>query len=316
MGFRGEQGKAPQRVVLVSGGVGGARLARGLNEVLSPEGLTIVVNVGDDLNSYGLEVSPDLDSVLYTMAGIEGPHGWGVAGDTSTAMEALSAAGLDTRFMIGDMDLMTNLIRTQALGRGETLSQITDGIARGLGIEARVLPATDDPVRTKVATDSGEWLDFQEYFVIRASRDNVTELRFEGAEKAAAAPGVLDAIAAADAVVIAPSNPPLSIWPVLAVPGIRSAVEAARRVMAVSPLFGGEALKGPAHRVMASLGLPAGNQGVVAAYQGLLSDLVIDAGDGADRDSLSDQVKVHVTDTRMADLAASARLAQAVLEIL
>jgi len=316
VGLRGEQGKAPKRVVLISGGVGGARMARGLAEVLPSDVLSVVVNVGDDLRAYGLAVSPDLDTVLYTLAGIEGPHGWGIAGDTYSAMERLSEAGLDTEFKIGDKDLVTNLVRTAALDRGETLSQATVALGAAMGVEVQVFPATDAPVKTKVAITGGEWLDFQDYFVIRGNRDDVTDLRFDGAESASPAPGVVEAISAAEAVVIAPSNPPLSVWPVLAIPGIRSAIEAAPRVVGVSPLFGGVALKGPAHRVMKSLGLPPGNLGVLAAYQGLLSDLVIDVGDGTERDTLAGQVKLHITDIRMPDLASSARLARSVLEIL
>jgi LPPG:FO 2-phospho-L-lactate transferase len=296
-------------VTLLSGGVGGARLARGLAAVLPAADLTVVVNVGDDEDFYGLHVSPDLDTVAYTLAGREGPQGWGVAGDTFAVMDRLAALGVDTRFRVGDTDLATNLLRTAALRSGERLSAVTARLTAALGIGCRLLPATDDPVPTQVRTGGGEWLAFQDYFVLRGQRDEVAEIRFGGAAAARPAPGVLEALATAARVVIAPSNPPLSIWPILAVPGIREAVSAAR-VIAVSPLFGGKALKGPADRVMAALGLPPGNAGVLAAYQGLLTDLVVDSADSADAESLGGAVRLHAADTRIAAPEAAARFAR------
>lgn len=297
-------------IVLLSGGVGGARMARGLAAVCAK--LTVVVNVGDDDVLHGLNVSPDLDTVMYTLAGIEGPEGWGVAGDRFTVMSHLAGLGIDTGFRIGDRDLATNLARTAWLRAGEPLSTVTARLARTLGVEARILPVTDEAVPTRIRTGT-EWLTFQEYFVHRGSRPTVDEVSFEGASNAAPGPGVLDAIARADTVIIGPSNPALSVWPILAIPGIRPAVASARRVVAVSPLFGGHALKGPAARVMASLGLPPGSQGVADAYAGLISDLVVDTGDAGDE--IETDAVVHALPTRIADPGAAAVLAGALLEL-
>ncbi len=300
-------------MTLLSGGVGGARLARGLAAALPERRLSIVVNVGDDDEIYGVHVSADLDTVLYTLAGLEGPQGWGRAGDTFTVMAALEDLGVDARFRIGDRDLATNLARTAALRRGDSLTDVTGRLADAFGLTARLLPASNDKLRTTVRTAAGDWLSFQEYFVMRGHADEVVEVRFEGAEAARPAPGVIEALAGADLVVVAPSNPPLSIWPILAVPGIREAVAAAARVVAVSPLFGGKPLKGPADRVMASLRLPEGNSGVAAAYEGLLDVLVVDLGDAMDAD-LPGDVEVIAADTRIADPDAARRFAAWLLE--
>lgn len=300
------------RVTLLSGGVGGARAARGFATILDRADFTVVVNVGDDDRIHGVHVSADIDTVVYTLAGCEGPHGWGLAGDTFATMDRLAALGVDTTFRIGDTDLATCLARTAALDSGEPLSRVTERIAATFGID-RVVPATNDRVRTRLRTTEGHWLSFQEYFVLRGQRDEVVEVRFEGAAEAAPAPGVLDAITGADLVVIAPSNPPLSIWPILAVPGVRRAVADAERVVAVSPLFGGKPLKGPADRVMASLGLPPGNAGVLAAYVDLLTDLVVDRGDAGDVPALEGSVSLHATNTRIADRDDAARLASFIM---
>ncbi len=300
--------------VVLAGGVGGARMARALASVVAPRDLTIIVNVGDDDRAYGVHVAADLDTVVYTLAGIEGPQGWGIRGDTFTVMSHLQTIGIDTTFRLGDRDLATCMARTAALDAGSTLSSIVERTARSLGIESRILPASDDLVRTKVRIESGTWLDFQEYFVSRGHRDTVTELRYEGALSAKPAPRVLDAIASAHMVVIAPSNPPLSIWPILAVPGVADAVRRHPNVVAVSPLFGGKALKGPAAGVMASLDLPPGNEGVLAAYEGLLQHLVIDAADAGDTPGLASRVAVHATDTLILDREAAVRFGTWMLE--
>jgi LPPG:FO 2-phospho-L-lactate transferase len=302
------------RVTLLSGGVGGARAARGFASVLSADELTVIVNVGDDERIHGVHVSADLDTVVYTLAGVEGPHGWGRADDTFTVMEALDRLGVDTTFRLGDIDLATCLARTQALDSDETLSSITDRMARALGVRHRVLPATDDRLRTRVRIGDEEWISFQEYFVVRGNRDEVAELEFDGADAAKPAPGVLEAIADADLVVIAPSNPPLSIWPILSIREIHDTVLAAPRAIAVSPFFGGKALKGPADRVMASLGLPAGTAGVLTAYRALLSDLIVDQGDAGEEID-SGEVRIHHMDTRIADPDAAARFATDVLAL-
>ncbi len=300
-------------VTLLSGGVGGARMARGLAAVLGVHDLTILVNVGDDEEIYGLHVSPDLDTVMYTLAGIEGPHGWGVGGDLFTVMDQMAVLGTDTTFRIGDNDLATNMVRTTALRSGEALSVVTARIALAHGIGCRLLPVTDDRLRTTIDTTGGERLSFQDYFVLRGHRDEVAAVGYEGAADTDPAPGVIEAIESADLVVIAPSNPPLSIWPILAVPGIREAVAGAR-VAAVSPLFGGKALKGPADRVMATLGLPAGNAGVLAAYEGLLDLLVVDTGDAGDQALQTQNTRVVATGTRIADPGAAARFSGWLLE--
>lgn len=301
-------------MTLLSGGVGGARLARGIAAVPGLHDPTIVVNVGDDEEIYGVHVSPDLDTVMYTMAGIEGSHGWGLAGDTFSVIDRMARFGADTAFRLGDADLATCLFRTAALGHGGTLSAATAALAAGYEIGATLLPATDQRLRTVVHTAGGERLNFQEYFVTRGHRDRVTALRYEGADGSSPAPGVIEAIAGADLVVIAPSNPPLSIWPILAVPGIRDAVAAAATTVAVSPLFAGKALKGPADRVMADLGLPPGNAGVLAAYEGLIGMLVVDRGDEADTALSNGDTAVVAADTRIAEPAAAARFAAWLIE--
>ncbi len=263
--------------------------------------LSVIVNVGDDDVILGQAVSPDLDTVMYTLAGIEGPHGWGLADDTLNVMRALADLGGDTRFTLGDRDLATNLTRTIALASGETLSAVTRRLASLHGVRPALLPVTDHVVRTEVRIEDG-WIGFQEYFVYRGHRDRVLEVRHRGAVDARPAPGVIEAIDAAEAIVIAPSNPPLSVWPILSVPGMADAVSRHRTVVAISPLFTGEALKGPAHDVMRSLGLPAGNAGVIAAYEGLITDLIVDHVDSADRAALSGpDLRVHVADTHIAD---------------
>ena len=225
--------------------------------------------------------------------------------------------GTDTRFRIGDRDLTTNLFRTQELLAGEPLANITARIATALGAPGTILPATEQTLRTMVKTAHGEWLSFQEYFVIRGHEDEVADLRFDGGATAKPTPGVIEAIQEAEAVIIGPSNPPLSIWPILAISEISAAVESASRVLAVSPLFDGHALKGPTDRVMRSLGLPEGNAGLVAAYGGLLNDLIIDTGDAQDRARLGDLgVKIHVSDTRIADPAAAWSFADWLVDLL
>jgi LPPG:FO 2-phospho-L-lactate transferase len=298
------------KIVQLSGGVGGARLARGFAALPGVE-LTVVVNVGDDALNHGLHISPDIDTVVYTLAGIEGPHGWGRAGDTFALNEELARFGVDNTFQLGDRDLALKLYRTDRIRLGEALSVVTRVIARSFGLEAEVLPVTDDPLRTSVRIEDG-WVSFQEYFVGRGHRDEVLELRFEGSDEARPAPGVVESIDTSDRVVIGPSNPPLSIWPVLAVEAVRDAVKRHPNVAAVSPLIGGRTVKGPADRVMASLGLPPGNAGVAVAYEGLIDRLVIDTTDGDDAASIPG-IEVTVTNTLIADTEAASRLAAELL---
>ncbi len=274
-------------------------MARALSSAVTPDRLTVVVNVGDDDYMYGAHVAADLDTVTYTLAGIEGPHGWGLADDTFHVMDAMTARGIDTSFRLGDRDLATCLQRTAALHDGVPLSTVTADICRSLGVAARILPASNELIQTQILIDDGTWLSFQEYFVHRQHQDRVVELDYTGIDEATPAPGVAEAIAAAGLIVIAPSNPPLSIWPIIEIPGVREAVAAAPRVVAVSPLFSGKPLKGPADRVLDSLGLPPGTPGILAAYDGLLSHLVVDQSDALD-EALSDEMtQVVATDTRM-----------------
>ncbi len=285
-------------------------MARALLSTVVPDRLTVVVNVGDDDYMYGAHVAADLDTVIYTLAGIEGPQGWGIANDTFHVIDAMEARGVDTSFRLGDRDLATCLHRTEALQNGFPLSEITSGIAESLGVAASVLPVSDNIIRTSVQIADGSWIPFQEYFVKRRHKDEVVGLRYHEIEVAAPAPGVVEAIAAADLVVIAPSNPPLSIWPILDVPGVRAAVADARTVVGVSPLFGGKALKGPADRVLASLGLPAGTAGILDAYPGLLSVLVVDQADAADEQLSNEATRVIATDTRMRTAGEGRRFGQ------
>ena len=299
------------KVVELSGGVGGARLARGLASIEDID-LTVVVNVGDDELVHGLQVCPDLDTVIYTMAGVEGEEGWGRRGDTYFANEELARFEVDNRFRLGDLDLAVNIFRTERLAAGNRLTGVTRAIANGFGIESMILPVSDDRLRTEIEVEGLGWISFQDYFVLRRHQDEVSDLRFAGATDSTPAPGVMESLGEADVIVIGPSNPPLSIWPILAVPGVREAVAGHPRVIAISPLIGGKALKGPAAAVLRSLGLPEGNRGVAEAYSGLIDTLVVDRTDAGDAESL-DEVSVLVEDTLIVEEVAAARLGQAIL---
>jgi LPPG:FO 2-phospho-L-lactate transferase len=304
------------KVVLLSGGVGGARFAVGVVEAAGAGALTVVGNVGDDLEVLGLHVSPDLDSVLYTLAGVgDEERGWGRADETWNALETVAELGGEAWFRLGDRDLGLHLVRTELLRRGEPLSEVTRRLGAAFGLESTLLPATDEPLRTWVETPGGA-LPFQDWFVRRGHRDPVDGVRFEGAESAQPAPGVLEAIGEAELLVIAPSNPFVSIGPILAVPGIREAL-AARRVpcVAVSPLIGGRAVKGPAADMLARLRGGTGAEQVTSCYLGLIDALVFDEADAGDADGVAGLgVRPIVTSTLMSDRAAARRLAEAALE--
>ncbi|MFD1505697.1 2-phospho-L-lactate transferase [Georgenia yuyongxinii] len=266
------------RVTVLSGGGGGAKLAHGLARAIAD--LTVVVNTADDAVVYGLSVSPDLDTVMYTLAGLANREtGWGVGGDTFTTLDAMTRLGEDTWFRIGDQDLATNVVRTTRLRAGAQLSEVTGQLAAALGVRASLLPMTDDWVATVVDTDVGR-LGFQEYFVGRRHQDEVRGIVLDGVEEARPAPGVLEALAAAGVVVVGPSNPFVSIGPILAVPGVRDALAgtSARRV-GVSPIVGGRALKGPAAAMLTALGHETSALGVARLYAGLLDLYVIDEQD-------------------------------------
>jgi LPPG:FO 2-phospho-L-lactate transferase len=301
------------KVVVLSGGVGGARFVQGVVGALPADAVTVIGNVGDDVEVLGLHVSPDLDSIMYALAGLnDEERGWGRAGETWRVLESVAELHGETWFRLGDLDLGVHLVRTQALKAGESLSQVTARLTAGLGLETRLVPATDDRLRTWIATTVGE-LPFQEWFVARGHRDEVDGVRFEGADSATAAPGVLDALAAADVLLLAPSNPYVSIAPILAVRSIRDAL-AARTVpcVAVSPLIGGRAVKGPADRMLQRLAGGTKPAQVASCYKGLIDALVVDEADAADVDGLAD-VRPIVAQTLMVDADARRRLAEAAL---
>jgi LPPG:FO 2-phospho-L-lactate transferase len=301
-------------VLALSGGIGGAKLALGLYRTLPPEALTVVANTGDDFKHLGLSVSPDLDTLLYTLAGIDNPEtGWGRRDETWTFMAALESFGGETWFKLGDGDLATHIERTRRLTAGESLSQITDDFRRRLGITARLLPMTDDRVRTRLLTSEG-WLDFQDYFVRRQCAPPVREIAFAGASTAHPHPDFLAALADQNlrTVVICPSNPFISIDPILCLPGVREALRACSApVVAVSPLIGGKAVKGPTAKMMAELGLPVGAAAVAAHYGDLLDHYVIDEADGAATENLD--LPFTATRTLMETLADRDALARVVL---
>jgi LPPG:FO 2-phospho-L-lactate transferase len=305
-------------IVALAGGVGGARLAVGLAAVLRPERLTVVVNTGDDFEHLGLSICPDLDTVMYTLAGLNNPElGWGRADETWSFMETLEALGGETWFRLGDRDLAVHVLRTAALARGERLSDITRTLTQRLGIDHAVVPMSDDPVRTVVMTNEGE-LPFQDYFVRRRCEPAVLGFRFEGAGSADA-PDALRAIIGSrvDAVIVCPSNPFVSIAPMLGVAEIRDWL--ARRsfpVVGVSPIVGGQAVKGPAAKMMRELGVDASAAGVAIHYGSLVDAWVIDERDAeAEREIATLGKRVRVTDTLMTDALKSAALAKAVVEL-
>jgi LPPG:FO 2-phospho-L-lactate transferase len=300
------------KVVCLSGGVGGARFLRGLVDVLDPREVTIVGNVGDDVEVLGVHVSPDLDSILSALAGLaDEERGWGRAGETWNALESAAALGGESWFRLGDRDLGLHLVRTQALRRGDALSRVTARLAAAAGLESPLLPATDDELRTWLATPAGTF-SFQEWFVARGHRDEVDAVEYRGAAAARPAPGVVEALEQADAIVLAPSNPYVSIGPILAVEPIRDAL-ARRRVpcVAVSPLVGGRAVKGPADRMLARLAGGTGPAHVAGCYAGLIDALVIDEADADGASGLD--VRPVVTRTLMTDADARRRLAEAAL---
>jgi LPPG:FO 2-phospho-L-lactate transferase len=301
------------KVAVLSGGVGGARFLRGVVEVVPPEHVTVVGNVGDDVEVLGLHVSPDLDSVLYALAGLaDEERGWGRAGETWNALAAAAELGGESWFRLGDRDLGLHLVRTQLLRSGVPLSEATARLARRLGLRTRLLPATDDPLRTFLETAAGTF-PFQTWFVERGHRDDVDAVRYAGAPEARAAPGVVAALEAADVIVLAPSNPYVSLGPILAVEEIRAALER-RRVpcVAVSPLVGGRAVRGPADRMLARLAGGTTPAHVAGCYEGLVDALVLDEADAPAE--LPAGVRPVVTRTLMRDDEARRRLARDVLD--
>ena len=298
-------------VVALSGGVGGAKLALGLSRVLPADELLIVANTGDDFEHLGLCISPDIDTLTYVLAGLDNPAtGWGRRDETWSFMETIATLGGETWFRLGDRDLALHVERTRRLGAGETLSQITADLCRRLGVAPRVLPMSDDRVRTRLHCDEG-WIDFQDYFVRRQCQPVVRELAFEGADKARPQPDVLLALKSeVRAVVICPSNPFISIEPILAVPGLRDVLIACNApVVAVSPIVGGRAVKGPTAKMMQELGLAVSSASIAKRYDGLIDGYVVDRADAAGISS-----KVHIAPTLMTTLADKEALARTVLD--
>ncbi len=303
-------------ILVLTGGTGGAKLVQGLQQVVAPEELTVIVNTGDDLEWWGLHVSPDIDSVLYALAGLLSPErGWGVDKDSFRCLERMAQLGQPSWFALGDLDLATHLTRTAMLRAGQSLSRATRELAAKMGIGARVLPMSDDPVATVLDTAKGT-LKFQEYFVRERHQIEVRRVRFEGAHCARPAPGVVESIELAEAVILAPSNPVTSIGPILAVPGIRDALRRTRApVAAVSPIVGGAAVSGPAGALMQRMGWPSTIAGVARAYEDFLDVLVADRADEATASLLrSDDLRVLCTNTIMSSPAVRRELAGFVLE--
>ena len=303
-------------ITALAGGVGAARLLRGIVRVLPASEVTAVVNTGDDTVLHGLHISPDLDTVTYTLAGLnDDDRGWGLAGDTWNAMGALERLGGETWFRLGDRDLATHLYRTERLARGAPLSQVTAEIVRALGVGARLLPMSDDPVRTRLRLAGGPEISFQDYFVRRGHDVEVEAVSFEGAARSEPGPGVVEAIRRARTVVICPSNPVVSIGPILAVPGITDALSARREdVVAISPIVAGAALRGPADRLLAELGHEPSVVGVARFYADVAATLVVDEADAhlaADVESAGTRCVVAQTVMHTPDHAAT--LASAVL---
>ena len=303
-------------IVALAGGVGAARFLTGLTRLVENEDLSVIVNTGDDIELFGLHISPDLDIVTYTLAGIvDEAKGWGVMGDTFQCLEMLKAHGLDTWFGLGDRDLATHLYRTESLKKGYTLTQITKEISSVLGLKTKILPMTDDVFETRVRTSEGS-IHFEEYFVRRQAKDEVLGVEFVGATTAKPAPGVLDAILKAEIVVVCPSNPVVSIGTILEVDGVRDALKRTNaRVIGISPIVAGMPIKGPADKMLRGLGFEVSAYGVAKIYSDFLDTFVIDTKDTGSKSRVETLgVNVKVTNTVMKSLEDKVALAKAVLE--
>ena len=300
----------------LAGGVGGAKLSVGLQDALNEGDLAVVVNTADDFDPWGLRVCPDLDTVMYTLAGVANPEtGWGLAGESFTTLEALAAYGEDTWFKLGDKDLATHILRTRKLRAGRALTEVTGELSRALGIPNTILPMCDEKVSTVLKTPAG-LLEFQEYFVRRRQRDEVLGVEFRGIEDARPTDAVLEALGAADVIIFCPSNPVVSLGPILSVPGMREALAASPAPkVAVSPIVGGKALKGPADKMLSSLGHEVSATGVAALYEGLLDGMVVDRTDEGERGEIERLgMRVLATDAVMGAGPDRGRLAREVLE--
>jgi LPPG:FO 2-phospho-L-lactate transferase len=304
------------KICALAGGVGGAKLAAGLQDILSPGDLSVVVNTADDFDLWGLHICPDLDTVMYTLAGVSDPEtGWGVAGESFATLNTLEHYGEETWFKLGDRDLATHILRTSRLRSGEKLTKITAELSGALGVESAVLPMSDDPVSTILETPDGR-LEFQEYFVRRGQRDEVLGVWLRGIEEAIPTESVLAALGDADAIVFCPSNPIVSVGPILAVPGMMEALASSSAPkVAVSPIVGGRALKGPADKMLASLGHEVSATGVARIYAGLVDGMVVDRIDESERAGIEAiGMRALVTESVMRDAEDRARLASETLE--
>ncbi|MGD9711734.1 MAG: 2-phospho-L-lactate transferase [Thermomicrobiales bacterium] len=308
--------KRPRKVVSLAGGVGGAKLAHGFILSLDPDALTVIVNTADDFDHLGLRICPDLDTVMYTLGGVANPvTGWGIAGDTMTVLDTIRERGGPGWFQLGDRDFATHIVRTAELGAGRTLTEVTTALSSSFGIQATILPMSDDQVATEIRTPAGT-LSFQDYFVRKGQQDVVLAVEFRGAANATAAAPALEAIADAEVIVMSPSNPIVSIGPILAIAGFGDAIRSSHAPrIAVSPLIGGKALKGPADRMMATLGHEPSALGIARLYAGLIDGLVIDHVDRSLSSTISELgIAVLVTDAVMRNEADRARLAREVID--
>lgn len=306
------------KVTALAGGVGGAKLMIGLDRVVPSDDLTAIINTGDDAVIYGVHVSPDIDIVTYWLAGMaDTDRGWGIRDDTFTIVDALESLGEDTWFQLGDRDFATCLIRTARLAAGASLTTVTDEIRRHLRVGPALLPMSDDPVRTSFLTTDGRSLEFQEYFVKERHQPDIAEIAFNGIDGAKPSPDVIDAIADADLVVLCPSNPIVSIGPILALTGVREALREHPRVVAVSPIVRGAALKGPADRLLRAVGAEVSAAGVARMYSDFVDTFVFDRSDEAHHAEIQDKSGVHAIafDTIMTTVAASERLARGILSL-
>jgi LPPG:FO 2-phospho-L-lactate transferase len=306
----------PESITVLSGGVGGSRFLRGLAQVVQNERITAVINTGDDIVLHGLHISPDVDIVLYSLAGlIDDEKGWGIKGDTFRCLEAMGKLGMETWFALGDSDLATHIFRTSLLSQGQTLSEVTHELADRLNVRVKVIPMTDQKFETRVKTPSG-WMNLQEYLVKRQMRDDILRLGFLGRGKALPAPGVLRSISRSDLLILPPSNPFVSTGTILSLPGVRKAVEKREGpTVAISPIIGGKVVKGPLGKMMRARGMEVSSASVVRMYRGLLDGFVLDVRDSRFRDQLKlTGMEVLVTDIMIADPESSRRLAGEVLE--
>ena len=305
-------------IVILTGGTGGAKLIEGLAAEIDAAAMAVICNTGDDCVFHGLHISPDIDTIIYTLAGMsDAQKGWGIKGDTFTVLEQLRRLGNDAWFKLGDKDLATHIARTRLLNDGRRLSEVTDQVRRSLGVRATILPMSDDRVETRVATPGGE-LSFQEFFVKRHWAPDVTAVRFAGAERSRPAPGVLEAIRTAAALVICPSNPITSIGPILAVPGVRTALQETNApVIGISPIIGDRAVSGPAHKLLAAGGWEISALGVARGYGDFLDYFFVATEDEGRKNEIAKLgIDAVVTNIRMDDLAGKRRLARELLALI